>query len=440
MRNRIWSRRDLLTKSIRYLQKNGFVSFIKRIRQEFQPARIHSSVATETAFAPQEKVNTDNLVDTRFLLSRPLRVYQSPGTSRRINLITDSINTGSLFGGVATAIILSALLAERWNAKLRVITRTEKAKESNFGTILKSNKVSYPKNVEFVYADVHDANITIDIGKNDYFLTTSWWTTRSTIQSVESGKIIYLLQEDERMFYPHGDDHLMCTSILQDPSIRFVINTELLFKHFVNEGFQNIKESAMWFEPSFNPNMLYFNKETVEERKKNFFFYARPNHPRNLYYLGLTVVSKAIDLGIIDVDEWNIHFVGCTHMNLAIDGKYSPVIIQNLGWKDYCALVRTMDLGLSLMYTPHPSYPPLDLAASGAVVVTNKYGVKQDLSHYSQNILCKECTPESLLQGLVDGISLVKDSEQRSRNYAENNLLQDWYESFYVVLNELSKD
>jgi hypothetical protein len=85
-----------------------------------------------------------------------------------------------------------------------------------------------------------------------------------------------------------------------------------------------------------------------------------------------------------------------------------------------------MDVGLSLMYTPHPSYPPLDLAASGAVVVTNRYGVKEDLTRYSENILCAELQVDALVDRLRDAVRLVGDEETRTQNYLRSRIQRRW--------------
>ena len=45
----------------------------------------------------------------------------------------------------------------------------------------------------------------------------------------------------------------------------------------------------------------------------------------------------------------------------------------------YGSLLRESAVGLSLMVSPHPSYPPLDMAHLGLRVVTNGFGPK-DLS------------------------------------------------------------
>jgi hypothetical protein len=92
------------------------------------------------------------------------------------------------------------------------------------------------------------------------------------------------------------------------------------------------------------------------------------------------------------------------------------------------------------MSTPHPSYPPLDLAASGAVVVTNKFGNKLDLSSYSQNIICADLDAEALLEALREGVALAQDNETRSRNFAANGLSGDWALSFENTLRSLATE
>ena len=99
-----------------------------------------------------------------------------------------------------------------------------------------------------------------------------------------------------------------------------------------------------------------------------------------------------------------------------------------------------MDVGLSLMDTPHPSYPPLDLAAAGAVVVTNRHGAKTSLARYSDNILCVEPTVEGLKRGIADAIGLAADGPRRTANHARNRLGRDWEVALEPVLQRLFPD
>lgn len=387
------------------------------------------------------------LVRARFSTFQPLETYVIPQASiPRVSLVTDSIGDGSLFGGVGTALLLAAQLANRMNATLRIVTRTEVPSASNAAQILRAYGIELrheiqlkfsPAAAEGVDSEAGTATAGLDIHPDETFITTSWWTTAATLPSVPHASIIYLLQEDERMFYPFGDDRVQCERILNNQDIRFVVNTRLLYDHLIADGLGHLKRSGSWFEPAF-PKALFHERQREPGGKNRFFFYARPNNQRNLFHFGLNVINRAVDEGIIDLDRWDILLVGKYIPNVTFGDGYIPKRCEGLDWEAYAELAGTIDLGLCLMYTPHPSYPPLDLAASGAVVVTNKFANKQDLSHYSRNIICAELNTEASLDALRAGVALAEDRETRARNFAANGLGSDWTQSFEPILQLLS--
>ncbi len=154
---------------------------------------------------------------------------------------------------------------------------------------------------------------------------------------------------------------------------------------------------------------------------------------------GIEAIGEAVQQGVLDPDAWQFHFVGKDLPPEMANLPFHPLLAQNLTWSEYTALVRRMDLGLSLMYTPHPSYPPLDLAASGAVVVTSRYGIKRDLSHYSKNIICADTDVASLVRAIEAGVALARDKAQRSANYRNSTISRDWGASLQGVVATLSR-
>lgn len=376
----------------------------------------------------------------RFESLAPLQTYTIPQSDvRRVNIVTDSVASGSLFGGVGTALIFSALLANKMNAQLRIITRTQRAQPENIDRLLGLYGIKLKQEVQFKFAAFFDEKYEVDVHENDLFVTTSWWTTAATLPSVPHKSIIYLLQEDERMFYPYGDDRVKCEEILRNRDIRFLINTSLLFDHFVGGGLSNIAASGSWFEPAF-PSTIYHPRKRASAAKKRFFFYARPNNVRNLFYLGIEVIEQAITEKVLDPSEWEICFVGKDIPAVMFDGGFVPEKYENLSWSEYAELVGTVDVALSLMSTPHPSYPPLDLAASGAVVVTNRFGNKTDLSKYSSNLLCADLERDALVDALRSAVTLASNSELRQENLRNNGLLGGWEEAFGEIIKNLSEE
>ena len=141
--------------------------------------------------------------------------------------------------------------------------------------------------------------------------------------------------------------------------------------------------------------------------------------------------------GVLRPTEWNIHFVGRELADMALPGNVRPIVWAKLPWSKYAELVSQMDLGLCLMDTPHPSYPPLDLAASGAAVVTNTHGPKTSLERWSRNIIAAPPSVAALGEALRDGVWLARDTARRLANCAADHIPRDWEAELHPVLDRL---
>ena len=108
-----------------------------------------------------------------------------------------------------------------------------------------------------------------------------------------------------------------------------------------------------------------------------------------------------------------------------------------MNWFDYKCFLASIDAGFVLMYTPHPSYPPLDLAAMGVPVLTNRYGLKTDLGRYSDNILCVALDPEALVEGLGRLTALARDRDVLEKNSVKDNICRDWTKALEEVVTDL---
>jgi hypothetical protein len=376
------------------------------------------------------------LLRSQYLSLEPLRVYEAPHHGPRVTMVTDGIDAGRLYGGVATAIILAALLARRLGGDLRVVTRNDPPDAAAIGMILRSHGVSWAGNVECLYSPPSQGGRDIPIDREDLFVTTSWWTTRATRSAVLPQRIVYMLGEDERLFYPAGDDYLLCAETLSDPEILYAVNSRILFDHLHANG---LAPGGVAFEPAFSSVAYYPEKQLLTSEKRQFFFYGRPNNLRNLYWRGVSAIAAAIDEGVFEPDEWDFCFLGKDMNEMLLPRGVQPRIMNDSSRDEYLKLVRHADVGLSLIYTPHPSYPPFDLAASGAVVVTNRFGTsKVDLSRYSPNILCVEPSVPGLVAGLRSAVALAADREARFSNVARFAMPRDWETALTPVVDHVA--
>lgn len=269
----------------------------------------------------------------------PIPVFVDRDAGPTLTIVTDSVDAHHLFGGVGTALVLGAVMARRMGARLRLVTRHTAPDPAALGEILQAHQIDWDGPTDFVHMPV-GSDRPLPLGDKDLVLTTSWWSTRAVLGSVHAARVLYLLQEDERMFYPFGDARLRCTETLSEPDLRVLVNTRLLFDHLADgsDALPGLRERGAWFEPAFPAFPRPYALLPLDS-KRNFFFYARPNNDRNLYWRGLEVIDAAMREGVLATDEWNIHFVGRELPDMELPGGVRPTVWAKLPWSEYADLV-----------------------------------------------------------------------------------------------------
>ncbi|THD42627.1 MAG: hypothetical protein E7774_14830 [Bradyrhizobium sp.] len=377
----------------------------------------------------------DDWLKARWAAVSAIPIFPESMTQRRITIVTDSIGPSSLFGGVGTALILGALWAKRSKARLRIVTRTEAPETGALARVLAANNLTFDGQAEFRHHP-RDGHRELAVGEHDLFLSTFWGTTRALLNTVGAKRIVSLLQDDERMFYPYGDERLECELAMAAPLRRVVVNTMLLRDHLTTGAgaIDGLTERAIAFEPAFIGGA---RKPDGGERKRRLLFYARPHNLRNLFATGVAALSEAILQGLLDSEAWEVHFVGGDAPEIEFRGGVKVIRHDMMGWREYKTFLTSIDAGFVLMYTPHPSYPPLDLAAMGVPVLTNQCGLKTDLARYSANILSAPLAPQTLVEGLGRLIALAEDRDRLEKNLAEDHICRDWAQALDPVVADL---
>jgi hypothetical protein len=116
-------------------------------------------------------------------------------------------------------------------------------------------------------------------------------------------------------------------------------------------------------------------------------------------------------------------------------------MIGKVGLKEYREMLPDFDLGLALMYTPHPSLLPIEMAAAGQVVVTNTCMNKtvEELENISSNFCVAEPTVPSVAAALGIAANRVSDLAARESG-AQVNWSQDWDQTFSPeLLNQVQQ-
>lgn len=386
--------------------------------------------------ASTPEVSVEDLLNSRFRGLQPIDSIHVNSDVKRLNLVTDSIEKNSLLGGVATAIIVAVMFCKKYKYSLRVITRNAVASPENFRKILEINGLDSFKDVEF-YSDV-ERNVQgkaiekLTVAPNDVFFATSWWSAQAIKGTTIRKRFFYIIQEVETFFYPHGEDHYLCSRIMNDSNIDYIINSHYLNEYFMKNE-KNIIKNGIFFEPAFSKKLYKINN-FKNKKKKKLFFYSRPNNPRNMFHYGVYLLDLAIKTGVLDTEEWDIYFAGQDVPKVCFSNGYKPINKGLMDWEYYGNFLGEIDLTLSLMYTPHPSYPPYDAASSGSIVLTNKCLNKTDFSE-CKNILMEELDEEKFMEKFEKAIELAKNMKVRKENFEKSTISHDWNKNLVTVMS-----
>lgn len=379
---------------------------------------------------PQDPVSPEGILRHFWGGINPLPVYPVRDQVRRITMVTSGIDSGSLFGGVGTAILFSALLANRLNATLRLVAQDKRPDTGLLPQLLRANGVQLHVPLETAYCPLN-GEAPLSVAPADYFIGTSWWTVNSLLGSVSPDRICYILQEDERMFYAMGDFQRRCEAVLRDARVPLLINTKLLYDYLnhPDTGIGDLTHRAVWFEPAFP--MGSQPEINPSDARLKLMFYARPqHHARSMFYTGLEALDRSVQAGVFSPDAWDFYFVGKDIPKLHFPGGPQVFRRERMDWPTYHQLVRQMDAGFSLMHSPHPSYIPLDLASVGAVSLTNAFGNKTNLESYSKNIITANLDMGSLVEGLIRLEAAAHDRQTRLAHWNTQGIGRDWSLAF----------
>lgn len=384
------------------------------------------------------RVSVHDLYNAKFKLAKPFKVKRETRQNVRINILYNDFDKKSFFGGKATALIIANMLASECNYDLRIIgTNIRPEVYTMFLEVFGMKKVEGVEFCDF------EKNNSLEVSDNDFFIATNGFNARSVLDNdlvKNRDKIFYIMQEVETMFYDHGDDYLFMSRTMKHSSMVPIVNTKLLYDWFCANGYTSVINNGIFFEPAFPLGFQNQNVNKRAEKPYKLFYYGRPAHQRNLFYFGVKTLNQAFLTGALNPHEWVVYVSddGTTPL-FSFDADVKVERLKPMSWVAYNEFVRSVDLAYSMIYTPHPSYPPLDTAMLGGVCVTNTYSNKKTLSSYSKNIIAADLNEDAMLAALEKADKLVKNDELRKKNYLENNINTDWYEALQPTIKYMKE-
>jgi glycosyltransferase involved in cell wall biosynthesis len=372
----------------------------------------------------------------------PLRFAVAEDAPRRINLLIPTIDAKHFFGGYIAKFNLARRLTQH-GARVRIVTvdpvgplagdwRGMVESYSGLAGLFDDVEVSFGRE-----------SAAIEVSPADSFIATTWWTAhiaRRAAEAIGVGRFLYLIQEYEPFTFPMGS-----YAALAEESYRFphfaLFSSELLRDYFRRHrigvyaaGVAEGDRDSAAFQNAITPVRPPGRAELAARRSRRLLFYARPeaHAARNMFELGVLALTQALDDGAFK-DGWELRGIGTVERGrrIALGGEHRLELIPRADQRGYGELLAEHDVGLALMYTPHPSLVPIEMASAGLLTVTNTFENKtpQALHAISANLVVVEPSIEAIAAGLREAARSVSDVERRLSGSAVN-WSNDWRRSF----------
>jgi glycosyltransferase involved in cell wall biosynthesis len=376
----------------------------------------------------------------------PLRFAAHAGAPPRVNLLIPTIDLKHFFGGYITKLALAKRLAQA-GARVRIVTADP---VGPLPSAWRSTLESYSgldgvfDAVEVVFG--REA-ATIPCSPQDTFIATTWWTAHvanAALATVAAQRFLYLIQEFEPFTFAMGTwAALAAESYTFEHTALF--SSELLRGYFqahrlgVYAGGREAGERlSRSFQNAITPVRAPSVQELAGRSVRKLLFYARPeaHAARNMFELGVLALARALRNGAF-ADGWELHGIGTVEQGgqIPLGGSNSLRLLPRAAQSAYGSMLREHDVGLALMYTPHPSLVPIEMASAGLVTVTTAFENKtpEAMTAISPNIIAAPPTLAGVAAALAQAERRALDLHARVQGSAVH-WATDWKTAFDAAL------
>ncbi len=313
----------------------------------------------------------------------------------RLTLLLPTLVPEKIFGGIASALRLFRSLMKDLEGTFdfRIVSCNDPVDLPCMAVVPDFQLVHLDGSGDGLEKSVIDASgrshSQLQVRRNELFIATAWWTAADGHRFIEAQKemfgrelpLIYLIQDHEPDFYGWSSRYGMAQSTYtRNQNMISLINSEELCEFMVSRyGLKNT------FCIPYRINEKLSASLRPAPKEKLILVYGRPQTPRNGFEVlmdGLCAWQQSYPTVARD---WRIVSAGESYSEDLVKHVANIEIHGKLDLEGYADVLSKASVGVSLMLSPHPSYPPLEMAEAGVQTVTNYYDHK-DLSMRSPNI------------------------------------------------------
>jgi GT2 family glycosyltransferase/glycosyltransferase involved in cell wall biosynthesis len=239
-----------------------------------------------------------------------------------------------------------------------------------------------------------------DLPTGDAAICTLWSTAYFALKYRRVARRFYFIQDFEPAFYSAGSGSALVESTYR-LGFYGIANTDSVRRFYEDE----FGGKATHFTPCVDQKLFYpldHKRTAPTDRPWQVFCYARPLHARNAFEL-LSAALRQLKFRL----GGRVRILTAGENWQAADHNLDSVV-ENLGllsYEDTARLYRESDLGVVLMLTRHPSYIPMELMASGCLVVTNRNRWTEWLLEHERTCLLSHTTATALADTIERGLT-----------------------------------
>jgi hypothetical protein len=330
------------------------------------------------------------------------------GRGARLNLVIPNISPGVMFGGVTTGAEIAIALAQAIGADALRLIVTDPEHDTDPALIARTAAaMGWPADKVGALV-LRSARQSIPARRDDVFIAYNFWTALNIGPVIAAQAahyrapelpLLYLIQDYEPQMFAFSSGHMLAREAYDTPPRLWgVFNSGSLAAYFRLMGHE--AERCFAFEPVIGDALRpLLGEVAAAQRARRIVVYGRPAVERNCF----PALVRGLRRWAADYPEfadWEVVSAGTPHKPVALGDGREMRSVGKLALDDYAQLLLGSRVGVSLMASPHPSYPPLEMAHMGLLTVTNRYTCK-DLAGWHGNIVSTGSIAEAPLAAAI---------------------------------------
>jgi hypothetical protein len=371
---------------------------------------------------------TQPIALTNFLdLERRLKPHQHrlvEGQPRRVWFFVPRLNPDLFFGGYSTLVHLAEAFLSR-GIPIGFFFFEDIVESFSFFCYRSPHSALTRRRKEIaLFSAFSEAPFLL--GPDDVLVAYSAWQALIAgfyAKDLRSKKFVFLIQEHEAIFHGHDSARFLVDMAYKTPHVA-LFNSACLEKFFRQQRlgvFERDKRATDYitFEHVLTKVSPPLPLMLQARKTRRVVVYARPetHAQRNLTEICLIALRAAIARNVFGR---NFEFIGIGALSgphhVDLGWGHSLKICTKVDSNAYIEFLQQADIGLSLMYAPHPSLIPYELANAGAIVVTNTFSNrdKREIKSWSPRLVPVDLSIEDIVAGLRTAVGMVDDIDLRT--------------------------